>query len=333
MNPLISIVIPIYNQEAYIRDCLNSVFSQCQDRIEVILVNDGSTDRSLSLCQEMISRFPVNARLIDQENQGALKSRLNGIAASSGEYIFFVDSDDILLENALGALIPAIEKSRPDMVLFNATNSLTARTPLFKIPLPHGEMLTGEDRYKVYELLCGTDTLNNLWTKCIRKELFSHLEPEGGKGRLTNGEDLYQILTLADHASSFMYLDRVLYYYRVMENSISRVYNPHYFSSEKTVCQKRLQYAEKWSHADELVAPVRVQTYKIMREVARKLLISSLPWREVRKTMQAFRSDDFFKSHYLNAHDAPDKRDIVLKGPYPLMFAARILVRIKAKLK
>ena len=118
---------------------------------------------------------------------------------------------------------------------------------------------------------------------------------------------------------------------RVLENSMSRVYNPRYFPSEKTVCSRRLAYAEKWGKEGELLPGVRLQTYKIMREVARKLLISDQPWPVIRQEMEQFRKDAFFRKYYLEAKDAPDKRDLVLKGPYVLMRLAKAVYRLKKR--
>lgn len=333
MNTLISVVIPVYNQERFIRECLDSLFPQCTDEVEVILVNDGSKDQSSAICKEYINRFSVNAKLIEQENSGSLKSRMNGIYQAAGEYILFMDSDDILLDDALETLLQTLHKKRYDMLLFNATCDLVTRKPHFKIPLPHEQELMGDDRYQVYRLLCGSPVLNNLWTKCIKKELFKVAAmPEDGQ-RLTNGEDLFQILDMADHAQSFLYLDRVLYFYRVMTDSISRVYNPNYFPSEKIVCAKRLEYAKKWGKGDELIPGARAETYKIMREIARKVLISDMPWPEIKKEMQHLRSDAFFREYYQDSKDAPDEKYRVLKMPLPVLYAARLVYKVKARIK
>ena len=327
MDVLITVVIPIYNQEKYLRECLMSLFVQCTPEIEVIMVDDGSTDKSRDICVDLIDKYSVNARLITQENSGSLRSRVNGVSNASGEYIFFMDSDDLLLEKALETLLEVIHQKRYDMILFNATCNLETRKPLFNIPLRHKqEFLDEEDKYQVYRLLCGTNVLNNLWTKCFRKELYQSASmPEAGQ-RLTNGEDLYQILDLVDAARSIIYIDRVLYYYRVMNDSISRVYNPYYFSSEKTVCSKRFGYASKWGKGDELIPGVRVETYKIMREIARKVFVSKMPWKDAKKEIQKLRSDSFFRQYYMDAHDAPDRRDIVLKAPLLVLHLARILM-------
>lgn len=334
MHTLISVVIPIYNQEKYLGECLDSLFPHCTDEVEVVLVNDGSKDRSPDICREYISRYPeVNAKLINQENSGSLKSRVNGVRNASGDYIQFMDSDDILLENAFEIILGTLHSHSVDLLLFNATSDQKTKKPVFNIPLVQSKELTGDEKYPVYELLCGSNVLNNLWTKCIRKELYQEAGlPKEGQ-RLTNGEDLFQILDIVDKAKSVIYIDCVLYFYREMTDSISRIYNPYYFDSEKTVCAKRLEYAGKWSRNKELVSLVKTQTYKIMRETARKVLIADMSWKEVKKEMQKLRDDSFFREYYYDCRIAPDNRFRILKAPYPVMHAARILRSIKKGFK
>ena len=101
---MISVIIPVYNVENYLEECLNSVQTQTYTNIEVILVNDGSTDKSKLICERYCkedSRF----HLLNQENQGLSAARNNGVAASTGEFIAFVDSDDIILPNYLETLL------------------------------------------------------------------------------------------------------------------------------------------------------------------------------------------------------------------------------------
>ena len=329
MSIRISVVIPVYNAEKYLRECLDSLFPQCTDEVEVILVNDGSKDNSRAICEEYISRGNVNARLINQENSGSLESRNNGVRNASGEYIQFMDADDLLLDDAMATLLDVIHRRNCDMILFNATRDLESRKPYFDIPLKDGQELAGEDRYEVYKLLCCSHVLNNLWTKCIRKDLFKHVAAPGKGQRLTNGEDLFQILDLADASRSFVYLDRVFYYYRDIVTGISRVYNPYYFASEKIVCAKRVGYAEKWGRDNELVAGASVQTFKIMREIARKVFISNMSWKDMKNEMKHLRSDSFFRKYYFDVKTAPDSKYRILKAPFPALFMARIALRLK----
>lgn len=101
---MISVIVPVYNVERYLEECLNSIQHQSYTNIEVILVNDGSTDHSKRICErycEEDSRF----HLLNQENQGQSVARNVGVATSRGEFIAFVDSDDIILANYLETLM------------------------------------------------------------------------------------------------------------------------------------------------------------------------------------------------------------------------------------
>ena len=101
---MISVIVPVYNVERYLEECLNSIQNQTYTNIEVILVNDGSTDNSKIICErfcEKDSRF----RFIHQTNQGQSVARNNGVAVSTGEFIAFVDSDDVIQRNYLEKLM------------------------------------------------------------------------------------------------------------------------------------------------------------------------------------------------------------------------------------
>lgn len=99
-NPEVTIIIPVYNTEKYIRDCFDSIIKQSFSNFEVIVINDGSTDKSADICNEYCkkdSRF----KIYNLKNQGAAKARNSALDLAKGRYIFFVDSDDWLEENAV----------------------------------------------------------------------------------------------------------------------------------------------------------------------------------------------------------------------------------------
>ena len=332
MKPLISVIVPIYNQEKYVAECLQSLFSQASEKVEFILMNDGSTDHSGAICQEYMSRFSVHARLIEQENKGLLKTREIGLSHAEGDYILFVDSDDVLLNHALSTLIQAVEEKRPGVVMFNATSDQASLKPLFSYPFQDGQTFSEEQKYALYKLLCCTDKLNNIWAKCVKRELFSDPEVYRDIEGISNGEDLYQSLVLVDRAESLLFLDRVLYYYRVSSNSMSRTYNPRHFTSEKKVCARRIEYAEKWSRdSDELVTGANIWICKIFRDVTRKLFVSDLSWTRIKEEVVRLRADEFYRAYYLNTHCDPNKRDLVLKSPLPVMRLWKILYGLKGR--
>lgn len=100
---MISIIIPVYNTEKYLPDCLNSVISQTYQDFEVILVDDGSQDKSGFICNHFAEK-DTRIKVIHQKNEGVSKARYNGVLASKGEWAFFVDSDDYLPSDALDSL-------------------------------------------------------------------------------------------------------------------------------------------------------------------------------------------------------------------------------------
>ena len=114
----LSIITPVYNVEKYIRACIDSIFRQelNEDQFEVIIVNDGTKDRSMEVIQDLVE-LHRNIRIINQENQGLSVARNNGIAAAKGEYILMPDSDDLLIENSLKPLLEKAMETKVDMIV------------------------------------------------------------------------------------------------------------------------------------------------------------------------------------------------------------------------
>jgi len=117
-NPLLSVVIPVYNVEAYLRDTLESVIVQdigFEKNIEIIIVNDGSTDGSEKICEEYREKFPENIKYYTQKNSGVSAARNNGISHARGEYITFLDADDIWKRDAFRKSIKFLQKHKEDV--------------------------------------------------------------------------------------------------------------------------------------------------------------------------------------------------------------------------
>lgn len=114
----LSIIVPVYNVEKYIRTCIESIFRQGLDDVdfEVIIVNDGSTDSSMEMIADIINQHD-NINVINQENLSLSVARNNGIAAAKGEYILMPDSDDLLIENSLAPLLKIALETKVDMVV------------------------------------------------------------------------------------------------------------------------------------------------------------------------------------------------------------------------
>jgi glycosyltransferase involved in cell wall biosynthesis len=112
-GPLVSIIIPVYNKAAYVRETLESALGQTYPNIEIVLVNDGSTDGSLAILEEFKSRYSDKIILIDQENGGVSKATNIGIQASRGDYIQFLDADDLLSPDKIALQINLLRGKSP----------------------------------------------------------------------------------------------------------------------------------------------------------------------------------------------------------------------------
>ncbi|MGO2040862.1 MAG: glycosyltransferase [Staphylococcus equorum] len=115
MNPLISIIVPTYNVEKYIRTCIESILAQTYRNVEVIIVNDGSTDQSLAVISDLICSHH-NVKVINQKNQGLSVARNTGIDVATGKYITFVDADDKIMPDFVSSLYQIADKTGADIV-------------------------------------------------------------------------------------------------------------------------------------------------------------------------------------------------------------------------
>ena len=115
--PTLSIILPVYNVEAYIGKCLNSILIDNAFCGEVICVNDGSTDNSFSILQQYVLRYP-NVQIVSQSNAGLSVARNVGLKRATGDYVFFIDSDDWIFPHTLQQIIEEIDGE--DALYFNA---------------------------------------------------------------------------------------------------------------------------------------------------------------------------------------------------------------------
>ena len=113
----VSIIVPVYNVEKYLSKCLESLINQTLKDIEIICVNDGSTDNSLSILKEYANK-DSRIKIIDKQNEGVSVARNTGIEVATGEYLIFVDSDDYLVENACEKALNTIEHNNSDICIF-----------------------------------------------------------------------------------------------------------------------------------------------------------------------------------------------------------------------
>ena len=154
MRDLISVIIPVYNADQYLRRCLDSILSQSYTTLEVILIDDGSQDNSPALC-DALAQHDARIRVIHQENQGVSAARNTGIAHATGEYIAFVDADDYVANDFFEHLLQAATQQQADIVCCNLTELLNGEVvQLLSLPLVRSSRLV-TDLPSVYADITG----------------------------------------------------------------------------------------------------------------------------------------------------------------------------------
>lgn len=209
-----SILIPIYNAEKHLVECLNSIQIQAITDYEVIMVNDGSTDDSEHICRRYCdtdSRF----KLINQKNKGPLVARKTGIQSASGMYIMFMDADDFWQPDTLKTVDRLLDEEDPDMLVFNYQKFQDGRVTACTAPFPDRSRFTKETKR---EYLCGwfrTMQLNSLWDKVIKRKCIDlNAECYRNDRRIILDEDLFQAICYVRNVETIVYTARPLYNYR-----------------------------------------------------------------------------------------------------------------------
>ncbi len=210
--PKISVIVPIYNAEKYISRCLDSIINQTFSDIEIILINDESTDNSLSVCKEY-EKKDSRIKLIDKKNGGLAAARNTGIKNSTGDFISFIDDDDWIEVNFLEKLYNAIEKYNCDISFCEVVRKNEKK---HKIRLHLKDIEVAEDIDKKLEL-ARYNSHRGVWNKLYRKTLFDNgLDFLEGK----DYEDGLFTLRALNECKNIVSVPDTFYYYFINPTSI-----------------------------------------------------------------------------------------------------------------
>jgi hypothetical protein len=222
MTPTLSVILPAYNIEPYIEQCVRSVLLQLRDHHELIVLNDGSKDNTLALVTRMQQDWPgTNFRVITQANEGLAGARNHGVRAATGEYIVWVDGDDVLLDGVLAMLDQAIAAHKPDVIAFDF-NMWHPQEPhkTHYVKLGYPENVVVRDTAAILETFAAARK-TYIWTNVIRREIYARLpDPIFPPGRVF--EDVSTVPRLLSQCSSLLYLPAAVIDYRQHPASITQ---------------------------------------------------------------------------------------------------------------
>ena len=215
MSALISIVVPVYNVEGYVRRCFESVTNQTWEDFEVIVIDDGSMDKSGEICDEYAQK-DTRFKVFHQSNQGIGKTRLCGIKKAVGEYVVWADADDWLEPSLLEKLVKCIREKKSDIVVYGAAN---VNNKVITSKILWKDLTI--DGWRRETIISGQSVV---WNFMSKRSLYEDVNlPEAVH---LSGEDGYLTITLFFKAKSVSYINEVLYFHFVGNpNSVTHTMN------------------------------------------------------------------------------------------------------------
>lgn len=246
----VSVIVPLYNQERYVKACLRSICNQTYKNLEIIVVNDGSVDKSPQIARQMAYK-DHRIKVIDKENEGTSFARRDGYLNATGEYLTFVDNDDILPHNAIEIMMNQIEGKNVDMVFGSITRKLGFITknqtygsfPINEVvssPRLFDDYYIGFFRNSVFPI--------NIWGRVFRKsvidEAYHKVELFSPKMLCMAGDEYFN-LQLFPFLSSIYRINDVVYCYRY--GGTVNHFNP-YFPEVFVLSDIRLKLLDKYNY-------------------------------------------------------------------------------------
>lgn len=233
MGELISVIVPVYNAEKYIKKCIESIISQTYQNMELILINDGSKDLSLQICEEFAKK-DQRIKVYDRANGGASAARNTGLTKARGDYIVFVDSDDFVTSTYLENLYLAAKIGNYDIVQCNLEEVNNTKLSINNVTF---------DKMHVQEI-SKKQALNDrvykvtIWGKIYSSFLFDDFKFR--EGEIYEDDASYYIFV--DKAKKIAVLNETLYYYYMSENSVMRNDKKDISNAFIEIYEERIQY-------------------------------------------------------------------------------------------
>lgn len=212
--PLISVIVPIYNAEVYLERCISSIVNQSYENLEILLINDCSTDRSRSICEDW-SKKDARILYMEKKNSGVSATRNAGLKIAKGEYVVFVDSDDYMLPHMCRTFYQKFTENKADCVvcsILEPNNNVWGCSSDI-------DYTSLDALKKDYVVLQQTELLSPCWNKIYKKSLIKSYFPED----MSFGEDLVFCLDYLKQCKQISFIhDTLIFHEKENENSLVR---------------------------------------------------------------------------------------------------------------
>lgn len=293
-NPLISIIIPVYNAEMTLINCVNSVIHQTYKNIEILLIDDGSNDNSPHICDELSSKY-INIKTIHKQNGGVVSARKEGIIQSKGTWIMFVDADDFLLTDTIEQMIKF--SNNADIICCD-----TFYEKKGKIIYQYHNHLLGNERINIHISLLNFYLSGSSWGKLYKKELFRTISWPDETIKI--GEDFLTTIALVDQCNRMVVVPKCLYRYVQLDTSAMHKKTPALLESMLLYLKNVHAFYKSAYHEkllDDANRYILIEYYAYLRYGGNwdKNFISSYPTKRKLPTKISFLYSCFHKSPFL----------------------------------
>lgn len=229
MDTFVSVIIPVYNADRYLEDCLGSIISSSAfNELEVILVDDGSTDGSGLICDEYSGRY-ANVKVFHVENGGVSNARNFGVAKACGEYVTFCDADDYYVNGILSKAVASLRENRADLLFFDFVNEQQA-SAVVRLPFEENAVLSEESVSELFKYMLKNEGFNSVCNKFFRKETLEQNNVSFTPGQ-KHGEDRDFVLEFLSFCKTAYYLPEAGYFYRYVRTSAVNKKRTDYFDN------------------------------------------------------------------------------------------------------
>lgn len=215
-NPILSFIIPVYNSEKTLRECVDSILNQGEKNIEIILVDDGSKEICKNLCDIIAIENKNIVHTIHKKNGGSLSARIEGAKKAKGNYIIYVDADDILLSDSIKHILKDICYKKAELYIYDYIMDNIGGTDKKIIKIMNFSNKTyfeNQEKTKVSHAFM-QGKMNTVCATVIKKELLEKCLLDQYNEKIKHGEDRLQKMYLLINAKSILYIPYAFYYYR-----------------------------------------------------------------------------------------------------------------------
>lgn len=261
----VSIIIPVYKVEKFLPRCIESVLRQSYSNLEILLINDGSPDRSAEICDQY-AEIDSRIRVIHKRNEGVSATRNRGIKEASGDYIFFLDSDDFLSNNAISILIEVAKRTDADIVISNYARIDEKNMISKNNPFPASKEIPDfqhdiQERLNFY-FYYGVEVWNRLYKTKVVKENQVFFD----KG-VYYAEDCLFNMKLFANKPKIAIVNEYTYYYYYNINSVANSYKKYLFENFTLLLEKYIEYLEERDKIEEFQDLISLRAFSSIDSV------------------------------------------------------------------